>query len=216
MDGMHDLGGKQGFGPVDRAHEDEPFHGAHDARAYGLSVCLRTERPYVIDWFRHVRELMVPNDYMTRPYFDQWLQTALALAIDEGRLSLDEIAAAKADGPADGPTPPSAGDVAKAKVFPVNFERAAKESPAFKIGERIRTDAQGHAGHTRLPAYARGAVGEVEAYRGFHPLPDREAAGEEYAEPLYTVAFAMRDLFAEVTNDDVVTLDLWESYLERA
>lgn len=214
MDGIHDLGGKQGFGPVDRAHEDDPYHGDHDARAYGLAMSIRATRAYPIDWFRHVRELIEPTDYLTRPYFDQWLQTAMALAIDAGDVSLDEAMSGKSGGKAE-PAPLRPSDVRRMVTTPVDFERPATPA-AFATGDRVRTAAHGHSGHTRLPAYARNAIGTVMAHRGAHPLPDAEAFGEDRAEPLYTIIFRASDLFPEVTNGDEITLDLWESYLAPA
>ena len=214
MDGVHDLGGKQGFGLIDRAHEDDPYHGDHDARAYGLSVSLRAERAYPIDWFRHVRELVDPVDYLTRPYFDSWLQTSVALAVDGGDLTLEEVTSGKSAGPnTRDPEPITPEQVRDMLVTPVSFERPATSAAAFATGDKVRTAAQGHSGHTRLPAYARNAVGIIHAERGAHPLPDAEARGKDVAEHLYTVEFRAADLFPEVTNDDVVYLDLWESYL---
>jgi len=215
MDGIHDFGGKQGYGKIDRAHEDDPFHGDHDARAYGVSVSLRLERPYPIDWFRHVRELIDPVDYLTRPYFDSWLQTSLALAIDAGAIELDEATGAKPPGsPQTSFKPISPDDVKKMAVYPPNFERESDAVPAFAVGASVHTATHGHSGHTRLPAYARNAEGTIHASCGVHPLPDAEARGVDHAEHLYTVAFRAADLFPEVSNDDIVYLDLWESYLD--
>ncbi len=217
MDGVHDLGGKQGFGRIDRDHEDDPYHGDHDARAYGLSVSLRAERPYPIDWFRHVRELIDPIDYLTRPYFDSWLQTSLALAIDRGVLELAEVTGHKAPGPNTGDAKPlTPEDVRKIVVTPPNFERPTDVAPGFSVGGTVITAAQGHSGHTRLPAYARNTKGVIHAHHGAHPLPDAEARGEDVIEHLYTVEFRAADLFPEVTNSDVIYLDLWESYLAAA
>lgn len=217
MDGVHDLGGKEGFGRIDRAHEDDPYHGDHDARAYGLSVSLRAERPNPIDWFRHVRELIDPVDYLTRPYFDSWLQTSVAMAIDNGVLDMAEVTGHKAPGPAPADVKAlTRDDVREMVFFPPNFERKTDVKAAFAVGGSVRTAAQGHSGHTRLPAYARNAVGVIHAHHGAHPLPDAEARGEDIAQHLYTVAFRAADLFPEVTNDDVIYLDLWESYLAAA
>lgn len=220
MDGVHDLGGKQGFGPVDRGGEDEAYHSEADARAYALCVSMRAERAYPIDWFRHVRERIDPVDYLTRPYFDQWLQTAIAMAIDAGDLSMGEIATgspAKASDGARIPAPMTPADVRAMLATPAIFEREADAPPAFAAGARVRTARHGHAGHTRLPAYARGATGEIAAHRGAHLMPDDGARGLDRAEHLYTVAFQRGDLFPEAADSpDRVHLDLWESYLEPA
>ena len=217
MDGVHDLGGKEGFGPVDRAHEDEAYHSEADARAYALTVSMRAERAYPVDWFRHVRETIDPVDYLTRPYFDQWLQTAVAMAIDAGDLAMVEVATGKADSLARTPAPMSPEDVRTMLTTAADFERAVADPPAHAVGDRVRTAAHGHPGHTRLPAYARGAEGEVVAHRGAHVMPDDAARGIERADHLYTVAFARGDLFPEAAGSaDRVHLDLWESYLAPA
>lgn len=85
---------------------------------------------------------------------------------------------------------------------------------AFSPGDRVRTRAVDPAGHTRLPQYARGRTGRIVAVTGSWPLAD-DVAGHRPAprvEPVYTVAFAARDLWGEGTHE--VTLDLWQSYLE--
>jgi nitrile hydratase len=88
-------------------------------------------------------------------------------------------------------------------------------SPSFKSGDRIRTIPHGIAGHTRLPRYARGQPGYIEAKLGSFVLADANAAGAPRAEWLYRVAFDSRDLWgAEAAAGDSVVLDLWESYLE--
>lgn len=218
MDGVHDLGGKEGFGRVDRHGEDEAYHSEADARAYAICVSLRAERSYPIDWFRHVRENMDPVDYLTRPYFDQWLQTAIALAIDSGDLTLEEIE--KGSAAADmgrTPAPISRDDVRGMLTTPVSFEREIAATPAYAVGETVRTIAHGHPGHIRLPAYARGAQGTIHAHRGAHMMPDDAARGIERAEHLYTVGFARADLFPEAEGStDTIFLDLWESYLARS
>lgn len=214
MDGVHDLGGRQGFGPVDRDHEDEAFHTEADARAYALTVSLRAERSYPIDWFRFVRENILPVDYLTRPYFDQWLQTALAMAIDAGDVRMDELDGTVRERGRD-PAPIGVDDVRTMLTTPADFERDTDQAPKFVEGERVRTLSRGQSGHTRLPAYARNAVGTVHAHRGAHIFADAAARGEERAEHLYTVAFVASDLFPDGSSNDRICLDLWESYLER-
>ena len=75
----------------------------------------------------------------------------------------------------------------------------------------------GHPGHTRLPAYARGRRGTIAASHGPFVLPDKGALAEDVAEPLYTVAFAAAELWPEARGRrDSVRIDLWESYLTGA
>ena len=215
MDGPHDLGGKQGFGPIDVNEPEQPFHHEWEARMWGMSRC--TDMPeWTIDWWRYVRELIDPVDYLTRPYFDSWAQTQFAAFIESGVLTVDEIRAGQSA------TPP----ITKADVINTQqaiesarsakcFERAAEQTPSYKIGDQIITQVLGNQNHTRLPAYARGKNGVIVAHHGTHIFPDESARGREIAQHLYTVAFDASTLWAEAgTRKDRIFLDLWESYLE--
>lgn len=83
----------------------------------------------------------------------------------------------------------------------------------FAPGTRVRTRSLDPAGHTRLPRYARGAVGEILECAGAHPLADDRARGRpSEARAVYHVRFAARDLFGEGDHD--VTVELWADYLE--
>lgn len=86
----------------------------------------------------------------------------------------------------------------------------------FAAGQRVRVRAVDPAGHTRVPRYVRGHVGRVVEAQGNWPLADDRAVGaaEPSVETVYTVAFAARDLWGAGTHE--VTVDLWESYIERA
>jgi Nitrile hydratase beta subunit len=83
----------------------------------------------------------------------------------------------------------------------------------FRPGARVRTRSLDPDGHTRLPRYARGAVGEVVERAGAHPLADDRARCRP-SEPrtVYHVRFAAADLFGGGDHD--VTVELWEDYLE--
>ncbi len=83
----------------------------------------------------------------------------------------------------------------------------------FAPGDRVRTSSRDPAGHTRLPRYARGAVGEVVEVAGHHPLADDRARGRpNEPQAVYHVRFAAADLFGE--GDHAVTVELWDGYLE--
>jgi nitrile hydratase subunit beta len=85
----------------------------------------------------------------------------------------------------------------------------------FGPGDEVRTSRIDPPHHTRLPRYARGALGTIVAAQGRYPLADRRARClPAEPEPVYAVRFAARELFGE--GDHTVTIDLWESYLEPA
>ncbi len=85
----------------------------------------------------------------------------------------------------------------------------------FSPGDLVRTTRVDPPHHSRLPRYARGAVGTVVEPQGRHPLADLRAQGlPAEPEPVYTVRFAARDLFGD--GDHSVTVYVWESRLEDA
>jgi hypothetical protein len=84
----------------------------------------------------------------------------------------------------------------------------------FAAGARVRARSGDPDGHTRLPRYARGHLGEVLAVRATWLLPDQNVRGVSRAEPVYAVRFSAADLWGSGSHS--VILDLWESYLEEA
>jgi nitrile hydratase len=218
MDGIHDLGGRQGFGAVAVEETEAPFHSDWEARLYGIVRAMqRPPSGWTIDRFRYFRECIGPVDYLTRPYFDQWLQTYAALMIDSGLATAEEIASGHSAGGTAGLPPPMGADkVATAKKGMARFDRADGPAPRFAVGDTVRARLAGAAGHTRLPAYVRGHVGRVTHLHGNHVLPDASAHGEERAEPLYTVGFDAATLWPESAGSrDRIHLEMWDSYLER-
>jgi nitrile hydratase subunit beta len=85
----------------------------------------------------------------------------------------------------------------------------------FAPGARVQTHRTDPPHHTRLPRYARGAVGVIVECEGTYPRPDDRARGlDREPEPVYAVRFAARDLFGE--GDHTVTIALWQSYMSPA
>ena len=100
MDGVHDLGGKQGYGPIEVEIDYTPWHAPWEGRAYGICQLTGAEG-WTIDWWRHVRECSDPVDYLTSPYFASWMMTQATALIDSGVLTEDELiaGAASSSGP---------------------------------------------------------------------------------------------------------------------
>jgi nitrile hydratase subunit beta len=84
----------------------------------------------------------------------------------------------------------------------------------FCAGTRVRARSVDPIGHTRVPLYARGHIGEVLLVRGCWPLPDDVVRGVSRSEPVYAVCFTAAELWGSGSHS--VVLDLWESYLEEA
>ena len=221
MDGVHDMGGMHGFGPV--PEDDAQFHADWERVVYGMDKIAKAEGAFNIDEKRHAIERMDPADYLGSTYFERWLDGLERLLVEKEYVTEAELAAAREriDGAAepDAAVPERESEelvraVREAFATDSDFERDGPE-PSFDVGDRIVVRNDHPEGHTRCPRYARRAEGEVVSVHGAHVLPDASAHGEERAEPLYTVGFDAADLWGpDREADDTVHVDLWESYLE--
>src|SRR3954462_7059415 len=87
MDGIHDLGGKQGFGRIDRDPDEPPFHEEWEGRAHALGVF-----DPVGPGFRHAIEVMDPIDYLTTSYYEHWLHSLVLRGARHGHFTHEELA----------------------------------------------------------------------------------------------------------------------------
>ncbi len=225
MDTVHDIGGREGFGAVrwQKDKDDIAFHEEWQARAWAM--CMRTfagwrGKPeiWTLDWFRHVRERIEPIDYLTRNYYDQWVQSLAATLIDNGAIRLDELVpdfAARKEG---SPSDTNVAQTQKSSTLTGGESNEMREAaPLFTVGQKVQTKMSVAASHTRLPAYVRGRVGVIEEYHGTQPLADASACGVVKPEHLYTVGFDASELWPEAQGRrERVFVDAWESYLGPA
>jgi nitrile hydratase len=217
MDGIHDLGGKQGYGPIEVDSDEAPFHHDWEAREWGIAQSARTPG-ITIDWWRHCRELIMPVDYLGRPYFDSWAQTDFSTYIEAGWMTLQDIGSGgSGDSNSAGEPPPALSlqqVLQEDREHALRFDADIDAQPAFTLGQQVVTASHGHQGHTRLPQYARGRRGTIETCNGAHVFPDLSAQGVEVHQYCYSVVFTAAELWAEAESSrDKVYLDLWESYL---
>jgi nitrile hydratase subunit beta len=224
MDTVHDIGGRQGFGPVrwQKDHDEKAFHEEWQARAWAMCMCMFAgwrgkPEVWTLDWFRHVRERIDPIDYLTRNYYDQFAQSLAAILIDNGTIRLEELvpgsATSETSAIADKGTRRSGSE---GEISATDKDFTGGE-PAFSLGQRVRTKMSIAAFHTRLPAYVRGRIGVIHDHHGSQPLPDAGARGVIKLESLYTIAFEAAELWPEAQGRrERVFVDAWESYLEPA
>jgi nitrile hydratase len=219
MNGVHDMGGMQGLGPI-AAEADEPvFHAPWEARAYALSMAAGALGLWTLDATRHQIELIPGPDYLRMSYYEKWIAGLEVQLAASGAVTPQELASGR---PAPGSvkaTPPLSGEhVAAAFAHGAPTHRNVDAAPRFSVGDRVRAINMNPAGHTRLPRYVRGHPGLVTAHHGAHVFPDANAHGlGEQPQALYQVRFEARELWGQETQwTGAVYLDLWESYLERA
>jgi nitrile hydratase beta subunit len=222
MDGVHDLGGMQGFGPVEPEANEPVFHFPWEAIVLAMQHAGRSRGMFNIDEFRHGIERMVPAHYLRASYYEKWLDGITRVLIEKGVVGAEELAARRTffeqrpDAPATAPlaSPPPARRAVYAGP-PHDFIRATGVAPRFAPGDPVRTREMHPRGHTRLPRYARGKGGVIHCCHGVHVFPDTNAHGEgEQPQPLYSVRFDARELWGESAEPNhAVHIDLWESYL---
>jgi nitrile hydratase len=216
MNGVHDLGGMHGFGPVNPEPSEPVFHADWEGRVLALNRAMSYARLWNIDQSRAAIEELPPEVYLTRSYYAKWELRLEQLLMDFGLVGADELAAGHAlrTGPAL-PRKLEAGNVATA-LTRGTYSREPAAPPRFKPGDRVRTRNINPITHTRLPRYARGRNGVIESVRGCHVFPDTVATGRgEDPQWLYTVAFEGRELWGESADPTLrVSIEAWEPYLE--
>ena len=217
MNGIHDMGGMQGFGPVTPEPNEPVFHSDWEARVLAMNRALGYARVWNIDMSRALVEKIPPHLYLTLPYYAKWFLRLEQLLVDRGLVGADEIAAGHALRPAKPLARKlNAADVPKA-LTRGSFARPTNVPAGFKEGDRVRAKNIHPQTHTRLPRYARGRIGVIECVRGFHVFPDTAAMGDENPQWLYTVLFDGRELWGESADPTLkVSIEAWEPYLEPA
>lgn len=215
MNGPHDMGGFEGFGPVNPEADEPVWHADWEPRAFALVLAMGMTGSWNIDEARHARERLPALQYWRSSYYEmrhyalllQLIELGLVTAMEEeqGRMSI---------------APKPVKRVAKAEMIPTILAsggpavRSSNLPQGFRPGDKVRARNINPEGHTRLPRYARGKEGEVVMVHGTHVFPDSNAhvKGED-PQWLYTVRFTAKELWGKDTQDSVC-IDLWEPYLE--
>ncbi|MGD9912912.1 MAG: nitrile hydratase subunit beta [Rhizobiaceae bacterium] len=219
MNGPHDLGGQMGLGPVAPEIDEPIFHAEWEKRALGLTLCAGAMGFWNIDESRHARENRHPVDYLGSSYYEIWMKGLERLLARHGFVSARDLAAGEAiDGAATPKRVLKAADVPAALARGGPCDRPVPVPRKFQLGDRVRTRNFSPEGHTRLPRYARGKLGVIDALRDGYVFPDTNAHGQgENPEWVYTVLFDGAEIWGEGSDPMLsISIDAWESYLEPA
>ncbi len=203
MDGLHDLGGRQGFGPVVRQGHTEPFHNEAEIRIAAMWVRLVRHGVYNMDEYRHAIERMEPRHYMTASYYERTFTAVASLCVERGVFSAGELSAAAG--------------------FEVPLSRPSREGriadaqlPEIQVGDRVRVKDNFVPGHIRMPAYIRGKEGVVVGVSPAYPYPDAHGHGLQSAwQRSFDVRFSSRHLWPDGAEDAEVQVGVFHSYLQR-
>jgi nitrile hydratase len=218
MNGIHDMGGMHGMGPIGHDPDQPVFREPWEGRVWAL---YRATGPYGRGIWRNFRfelELIPPSAYLRMPYYERWFTVLVNRLRRSGYITQAELDRGKADPSAPKPTlppvpprPPGAIPGATRLDLPVRAR--------YRAGQRVRARNMHPEGHTRLPRYVRGRSGVITKDHGVWALQDTTATGEPVGQPqhVYTVRFAARELWGSAASPrDSVYVDVWEDYIERA
>lgn len=203
MDGIHDMGGRQGFGPVRYTVNATAFHSPWEVRANALYAFAVRSGIFNMDEYRHAIERMEPRHYLSASYYERSLTSLATLCVEKGVFTREELER-RAGGafPLALPSAPGRGN--------------APDRERFKPGDRVRVKTDYVPGHVRLPAYIRGKAGVVVSESPAYPFPDAHAHGvEAQDEPTYDVRFRSQDLWGSSADPALVHVGVFQSYLER-
>lgn len=208
MNGIHDMGGMDGFGPVAPEPNEPVFHHDWERRVFVIANTVIRMIGGNVDELRHAIERIPPARYLDSSYYERWLQAAETLLLEHGLASRTELEALA--------QPERAAADLPAVQLAADAARPPRSRAKFKAGDRVRVRNINPAGHTRSPRYARGKTGVIRRDHGVYVFADTNAhhAGEN-RQHVYSVEFTARELWNRAARERVL-IDLWEDYLEPA
>jgi len=219
MNGVHDMGGMHGMGPIRYERNEPVFHERWEARVFALNIAMRAWRRWNIDAGRYEIELIPPAEYLRMTYYERWFVRLVELLVKRDLVAREEIDTGRPAPGARKEKPALAAErVASMVRNGAIASRDVAVAPRFAVRQRVRARTINPAGHTRLPRYVRGRTGTIERDHGVYVFPDTNALflGEK-PQHVYSVRFAARELWGEQAPPrDAVYLDLWDDYLEPA
>jgi nitrile hydratase subunit beta len=217
MDGEHDLGGALGHGPIVVEPNEPVFHHDWEGLAFALNmVSIGQLRAYNADAYRHSVE-RVPG-YLGCSYYERLLTGVTTLLVESGVVEASQI-----ERLAGGVIAMSTPVASTIHLGSEGFSDSELGSARFAIGDQVVVAVMPTKGHTRCPAYLRGAVGVIEQVYALAHVPEvRAHSSARCREHTYAVTFDARTLWPQdsaVTNSPVTTshtviVEVFESYLE--
>ncbi len=218
MNGVHDMGGMHGMGPIVREEHEPVFHHEWERRAFAITMAAGFLGEWNIDMSRHARERMDAAAYLAASYYERWLWGLELLLVERGLLTRQEVESGRARRTSAALRVLRAADVGKVLLKGGPARLPDEVPPRFNAGARVVARNIHPTGHTRLPRYARGKRGVIDRDHGVFIFADASASGQgPKPQHLYSVRFAARELWgAEASERDAIYLDLWDDHLDPA
>ena len=226
MNGIHDMGGMHGFGPVPREEDEPVFHAPWEGRIFGIMLAVGPHRLFPRHGgLRAGLENLAPARYLASSYYERWVLALEGAVVEKGVVTAEEL---------DARTEflhqkPEASLVRREDPEQVGrtLEWLGTRRPlhkdvgvvaGFAVGGAVRARNANPLGHTRLPRYVRGKRGVIERIHGVHAFQDTVPQGvEPLPQAVYSVRFDAGELWGESAEArETLHVDMWESYLEPA
>jgi nitrile hydratase len=218
MNGVHDMGGMHGMGPVEIEKDEPVFHAEWERRVFALRLATVFHGKWNGNMNRYAVEQMPPAAYLAATYYERVLFGLEKLLVEQELVTAKELASGRAGEKAN---VTGVLKVAGVETLLRNRIRARLDDnvpPKFKAGDRVIARNIHPAGHTRLPRYARGRRGVIDRDFGVFVFPDTSAMSRDpKPQHLYGVSFAARELWGPgVSACDSVCVNLWDDHLDPA
>jgi len=226
VNGVHDLGGTDGLGPVPVEENEPVWHAEWEKAAFAMFSASARAGFFGVDQFRYGIEQMHPAVYLLSPYYEHWIHTVEHYGVAAGALDPDELEKRTQhylDNP-DAPLPERSDpellefvEVAVKDGFPAR--RESDDSPKFAVGQRVRVRDDSPLGHTRRARYIRGRTGVIDLAHGTFIYPDSAGSGlGDDPQHVYTVRFTNEELWGPEAAEPngSVYFDVWEPYIVDA
>ena len=218
MNGVHDMGGMHGMGPIPYEKNEPVFHEPWEGRVYALNAAMFAWRKWNTDRWRHDIETLPPADYLRMSYYEKWLRALEKRVVAYSFVTSHELESGKAEPGSVKTTPIFTPERVRQFNRGIPSSKDPSVTPLFQVGERVRARNINPESHTRLPRYARGKTGEIIRDHGVYVFPDTNARYQgEKRQHVYSVRFRAPELWGESASPrDSVYLDMWDDYLEHA
>lgn len=93
MNGIHDLGGMHGFGPINPDANEVRFSEDWQRRVFGMFISVSAAGYFNVDEFRHGIERMDPVHYLSSSYYEHWLYSLETLLHEKGVVTKGDLRA---------------------------------------------------------------------------------------------------------------------------
>lgn len=91
MNGVHDMGGMHGLGPIVREENEPVFHEEWEKHALAMTRAMMAGGHFNLDEFRHAMERIEPSYYLRSSYYERWLEGTITMLVEKGVIAQGEF-----------------------------------------------------------------------------------------------------------------------------